>query len=302
MKRIISCVLAVCIMLSVLPTNSFALSVFNVENENSLVDAEGRKLAFELVEIEDNIYRMDYYVDNVLTKSYKIVPNSHIEELNISENASLSVNNITPIPTAIASEEPAALYGPTRWTHLGYIHYAYSSTFKCESTSAVSSRTISSNKSTYRVESDTTKSFSKAVSTVAAVLISLGLGPLYEAASITIEVVAQQIVMAILTDLEISVIGDTISNFFSKSFDCIETQYEIHAQVTGSGFSSTDPVSYTSTEYDVTYEAGYHEPAYKGYTPGNWQCRDFAKKVWDDSVPFWPAFPGIVGFPYGYPL
>lgn len=189
-------------------------------------------------------------------------------------------------------------------THLGYMHYKYSSKYGCESAAAISCRATDCRPSTYYVDTAISRTVDAAVTLVTGVILGELIGP-YIVAEGALRV-AQLIVGAMIAENNATVIGDTISNIFRDSYECTVTDYQISTQVVGTGISSSSKVTYNGTLYTVDYgNESYAAEAEDGdyYTPNTWKHPTFSKEIWRESLSNAPAWPGIyTNYPYDYPL
>lgn len=292
MKKVVSMFLVLVIISTIMVPAALADNSFsdNIIDATELIDSAGNVIKFELVENNNNEYTLNYYFNDVLTKTY---------DISTDQNSIL----VTPMSSSatqssytIAMPESASISGPNelplrikdRWFHVGYINYRYSESFDCEPFALLSAQTDGYYSSTYTINTYENSSFSDWVSTITSSLIASGL------VSVSPSTIAAALLIDIIALLGGEVINDVISIFFTEEYDCLVTEYILHACVYGDGMGENDTVEYYGTQYYVTYDnAPDRDYYYDGWTPQNWQSVHFAEEIWDDSVPWWPAFPGV---------
>lgn len=212
--------------------------------------------------------------------------------------------NITAISKAGGIEQQYSLHvaaasmetmpqarGKDQWYHAGYIDYCYSEAFACDPVAVVSWKDVDSCVGTYVVDTYSNSYYSDWIATITSSLIAFGLSK-YAPATI-----AANILSSMIGYFGSEVVNDIISIPFSEEYECASVFYTMRAEVIGSGMD-TDVVDYEGgVEHWVKYVDAPDENFYEGWTPRTWACRTFAEEVWDDSVPLWPAFPGVEGYP-----
>lgn len=197
-------------------------------------------------------------------------------------------------PTRMSA--PAVTYGPTRWTSLGYVHYAKSRALGAETCAAVSARSADYYEDRYAIDTDVSKKVDNLVTFVAGTLIGTKL-PTPTGGWLG---VAQLLVEAAISAVGAEVIGDVVSLPFKEYYYCTVTEYELAGQVVGKGISGVK-ATLTGTKYSVEYQEDVFNDSYEGYTPNTWRTTEFARALWTGSMSN-VAFPGYIGFPATYPL
>lgn len=302
MKKLISIVLSLAMCLT-LCAPAFAADADKKDTALSTLSmsADGQSLSFDLQEVDNGEYELKFYMNGELIRIHTIAPGRTIETLDCKTKKVSTMD----IPSCeVATVEDNVTRAPVRWTHLGYMHFKYSSVYDCESAAAVSCRATDSYASTYSVNTGVSRTVDSAVTLVVGVILSELIAPYIAAAGAL--AAAQAIVAAMIVENNASVIGDTISGIFVDSYDCTVTDYMISTQVVGTGISSSEKVTYEGVLYTVDYgnESYATEAADNDYyTPETWKHPMFARYIWNDSLPGSPTFPGIyTTYPYSYPL
>lgn len=288
MKKILSFMLVIAFVFSTMTPMAHAASLTPDSTVDSFEqrDGAGNKLEFELVEGPNGEYTLYYYENNVLTKTYGMS----------SGNSTITVTDETEATNqqyTLHSNPATVVEGPTtwakdRWYHAGYFNYGYSETFECNPTAVVSWKDTDSYSGTYYVDVYQNSVYSDWVAVVTSTLISFGLAAFAPAT------LAAAILSTMIGNCGAQIINDIISIPFIEEYECSSVTYTMRAEVIGPGMD-TDVVDYEGgVEYWVKYADAPDEHYQTGWTPTTWNCRAFAVEVWEDSVPFWPPFPGIL--------
>lgn len=253
-------------------------------------DDAGNVMSFELLNNSEGGYTLNYYLNNVLTTSYKMTDTSPNIKATTMENATEKEYTLQ-VENPVMMRGPV-LMGPDRWGHAGYIKYGYSNTFACEPWGIVSYKDTDSYVGTYTVNTYENSSYSDWVAVITSVLIGAGMGLLAPAS------LAAGILAGMIGYYGSEVINDVISIPFIEEYECSSVTYTMRAQVIGTGMGDTDVVDYEGgVDYWIKYVDAPDEYVSEGWTPRTWKCREFGQKVWADSVPFWPPCPTILGYP-----
>lgn len=304
-KKLLAVFLA-CAMMLPMTVSALAMEVEKeINNTDPLaVTSDGQSMDFEIQQVGENEYQVFFYMDRELVRIHTIDVGKSIRTVDQKTGETV----LMEIPDAdclkIDNSLADGMRVPVRWTHLGYMHYKYSSKYGCESIAAISCRSTSCRPSTYYVDTAVSRKVDTAVTLVAGVILGELIGP-YIAAEGALRV-AQLIVGAMISENNAEVIGGTISNIFKDSYDCTVTDYQISTQVLGTGISNSSKVTYSGTVYTVDYgNKTYAEEPKDGsyHTPITWKNPAFSKEIWKDSLSNAPAWPGIyLDYPYDYPL
>ena len=271
------------------------LSASNIDS-TEINDAVGNIMKFELITSANGEYILNYYFNNSLEKTYRMSDGKDTIMVTAKSTSAQQQNYTLAVPKSEAVSEPVAMYESNelplrikdRWFLVGYINYSYSSDFECMPFALINYQTADSYNSTYTVNTYENSSFSDWIATITSSIISTGL------MSLSPTTIAAAILTGLIGYFGGEVINDLISVGFTEEYDCRVTEYVLHACVYGDGMGENDVVEYDGKELLVTYDnAPDKDYYYEGWTPGNWKKLQFAEEIWDDSVPWWPAFPGV---------
>lgn len=261
----------------------------NIVDIFEMSDAADNDMRFELVENSQGNYTLHYYMNDELVTSYDMsVGCETITARSNKTRSTYTLEAAEPVEVAALQNQPIARV-PDRWAHVGYIKYQYSSKYDCEPWAVISCKDTDSYVGSYVVDTYQNSCYSDWVATITSTIITFCVA-MYAPATI-----AAEILSAMIGLVGADVINDFISIPFRDEYNCSSVTYTMRAQVMGPGVDDTDKVDYEGgVEYWITYDdAPDFDRVYEGWTPGNWRDRDFAEEVWADSVPWWPAFPGV---------
>ena len=295
MKKLVSLLLSIMLTISMTTNMAFAGNrVDSTVEEAVMYNSDGEELKFKLKKLSDDQYKMEFYIEDELIRVY---------DMDMSSTAPITVKDVRTAQVEIIERAeptrmsaPAVTYGPTRWTSLGYVHYAKSRALGAETCAAVSARSADYYEDRYAIDTDVSKKVDNLVTFVAGTLIGTKL-PTPTGGWLG---VAQLLVEAAISAVGAEVIGDVVSLPFKEYYYCTVTEYELAGQVVGKGISGVK-ATLTGTKYSVEYQEDVFNDSYEGYTPNTWRTTEFARALGTGSMSN-VAFPGYIGFPATYPL
>jgi len=291
MKKILSTLLVFAILLITLSPTAQAASypMNNIVDSYTRSDYSGNEMDFELVRNGEGSYSLNYYYNRVLTTIYDIC---NTNTTVIAHAVTGNVRQYTLDASAVQIQRFPAEKGPVRWQHAGYIRYRYSERFDCDPIAVVSWKDTDAFSGTYVVNTYQNSVYSDWVAVITSVLIGAGMSLLAPAT------LAAGILAGMIGYYGSEVINGLISIPFIEEYECSYVTYTMRAEVIGAGMN-TSAVDYEGgVEYRLDYVDAPAEYHCEGWTPRTWACRAFAEEVWDDSVAWWPPFPGVVDYPY----
>lgn len=297
MKKFLSILLVVSFVLSMTTSMSLAYDSSDVTVEETVMyNSDGEALKFRLKTVGNDQYEMEFYIEDELIRTYDMDMTSS-DPFTVIDHSSNEISTLERAePQKVLNTE--SVKGPIRWTDLGYIHYARSSTLGAETCAPVVSRATDSYEDQYVIDTNVSRKVDELVTFVAGALLGSAM-PTPAAGWLG---VAQLLVEAAISAVGADVIGDTISAPFKEYYYCVVTEYELAGTVGGKGNGiSGERASFTGAKYSVEYQSDVFNDSYTGYTPYTWKTTEFAIDLWMESMPG-IAYPGYIGFPTRYPL
>lgn len=291
MKKLLSIILIAVILLSTMAPTAQAASLPANKIVDTFVktDISGNEMNFDLVKNPDGDYTLNYYLNGVLTTTYDI---SAVSTTVVAHNVTGNTKNYTLDASALSVQQIPAVRGPDRWQHAGYIQYRYSERFDCDPIAVVLWKDTDAFSGTYVVNTYQNSVYSDWVAVITSVLIGAGMSLLAPAT------LAAGILAGMIGYYGSEVINGLISIPFIEEYECSYVTYTMRAEVIGAGMNTSSVDYEGGVEYRLNYVDAPAEYHCDGWTPRTWACRAFAEEVWDDSVAWWPPFPGVVDYPY----
>ena len=176
MKKLVSLLLSIMLTISMTTNMAFAGNrVDSTVEEAVMYNSDGEELKFKLKKLSDDQYKMEFYIEDELIRVY---------DMDMSSTAPITVKDVRTAQVEIIERAkptrmsaPAVTYGPTRWTSLGYVHYAKSRALGAETCAAVSARSADYYEDRYAIDTDVSKKVDNLVTFVAGTLIGTKLPP-----------------------------------------------------------------------------------------------------------------------------
>ena len=156
MKKLVSLLLSIMLTISMTTNMAFAGNrVDSTVEEAVMYNSDGEELKFKLKKLSDDQYKMEFYIEDELIRVY---------DMDMSSTAPITVKDVRTAQVEIIERAeptrmsaPAVTYGPTRWTSLGYVHYAKSRALGAETCAAVSARSADYYEDRYAIDTDVSK-------------------------------------------------------------------------------------------------------------------------------------------------
>ena len=166
MKKLVSLLLSIMLTISMTTNMAFAGNrVDSTVEEAVMYNSDGEELKFKLKKLSDDQYKMEFYIEDELIRVY---------DMDMSSTAPITVKDVRTAQVEIIERAeptrmsaPAVTYGPTRWTSLGYVHYAKSRALGAETCAAVSARSADYYEDRYAIDTDVSKKVDNLVTFVA---------------------------------------------------------------------------------------------------------------------------------------
>lgn len=298
MKKLFSMLVAVAMMFSMIPCVASAANMTASPVEESVMyNSEGQELKFRLETVAEGKYVMKFYIENELIRIYNMDLTENSQQIKATDVKSNQAK-LYSLPETVRAADSQMTRGPVRWTDLGYVHYAKSSKLGAETCAAVRARSSNFYKDKYAIDTAVSNKVDTLVTFVAGALI----GTKFPVPAGGWLGIAQLLVESAIGSVGAEVLGDVISMPFKEYYYCTVTEYEVGGTVCGkgNGITGKDAVL-TGKKYSVEYQAKVFNDSYEGYTPNTWKTTEFARSLWNASMPR-ITYPGHRGFPASYPL
>lgn len=289
MRKFIAAIIALTLTFSI-SVPALALNVTDQTNSaeiavNSgvmtITGSDGNVLEFEIYELSPGVYRMDYYYNGEMDRSYVLSGNDSNVCATTAEGETYTVESTVQTENATMALPAATPYASSVWQSLGNFQY-YGVSGIPYPTIEVNTQIYNSSIATKRVTSAAGSLAADVTAAITTAIIAGVLGIVAAPATLAAAVAA-----ALLSDMIAtaggSIVNGVISTAISDTYNIVTNYHYLAAlapQVnTSHNYAFTSAyVSYNGQPYE---HQGYDSTT--GFTRENWSTTEFGKQAWEDT-------------------